>query len=262
MNENLNLVEILKDCPKGTKLYSIVHGEVYFYQIVSNNDYPINFKYKNKKGDVYIASVTMEGKYSSVGGDECILFPSKYQRDWSKFNVEPEMVDGEFYYCFYGNNKKENSYIFIYKKHLIYKTKCYAALNMFYSILFKEPLITNNNVNITELRKATEEEKQLLLNTIKREGYKWDEEKKELVRIEPKFDISTLQPFDKVLVRDGSLDRWECTFFSYIDDDDDDDEIFVCNGFHIAECVPYNEETKHLVGTAEMPPKKYITWEE
>ena len=28
MNENLNLVEILKDCPKGTKLYSSVLGEV------------------------------------------------------------------------------------------------------------------------------------------------------------------------------------------------------------------------------------------
>ena len=41
MNENLNLVEILKDCPKGTKLYSTVFGEVEFKCIEKNAIYPI-----------------------------------------------------------------------------------------------------------------------------------------------------------------------------------------------------------------------------
>ena len=260
-NKNLNLVDILKDCPKGTKLYSTIYGEVEFVKITNDNDYPIKYNYKNIKNSIINSYVTADGKFSLTGNGECTLFPSKDQRDWSKFKVELEMIDGEFYYCRYSYNLKENSFIFIYKKHILYKTKCYAALNIFHSILFKDDLITNNNEIIIELRKATEKEKQLLLYAIERENYKWDEEKKELVKIEPKFDISALQPFDKVLVRDGLFDRWECALFSYIDDDDND-EMFVCNGFHTAECVPYNEETKHLVGTCKTPPKKYITWEE
>ena len=140
-------------------------------------------------------------------------------------------------------------------------TKVYVVSIYNYSIVHRDALITDNNECITELRKATEEEKQYLLRALKRDGYEWDEKKKELVKIEPKFNISALQPFDKVLVRDGLFDRWECALFSYIDDDDND-EMFVCNGFHTAECVPYNEETKHLVGTCKTPPKKYITWEE
>lgn len=88
MEKELNLVDILKDCPRGTKLYSIVHGEVEFYRIVGNTGYPISFEYK--KGDTYIASVTVDGKYSNVADSECILFPSKDQRDWSKFSIEPK----------------------------------------------------------------------------------------------------------------------------------------------------------------------------
>ena len=40
MNENLNLVEILKDCPQGTKLYSIIYGEVKL-KYVERCTYPI-----------------------------------------------------------------------------------------------------------------------------------------------------------------------------------------------------------------------------
>ena len=36
MNENIDLTKILKDCPKGTKLYSIIHGEVEFIGISVN----------------------------------------------------------------------------------------------------------------------------------------------------------------------------------------------------------------------------------
>lgn len=41
MNENLNLVEILKDCPKGTKLYSTIYGEVELNEININSSEPI-----------------------------------------------------------------------------------------------------------------------------------------------------------------------------------------------------------------------------
>ena len=84
MNENLNLVEILKDCPKGTKLYSILHGEVEYAGIYDKGSYRVEFEAED--GD--IAGVTPDGRYLSYFNGECILFPSKDQRDWSKFKVK------------------------------------------------------------------------------------------------------------------------------------------------------------------------------
>lgn len=89
MNENLNLVEILKDCPEGTKLYSPIIGEVEFKRIkyCEYPEYPIVTRCGNR-----ILSFTKEGLFFPEG--ECImLFPSKEQRDWSKFNVKKHRFD-------------------------------------------------------------------------------------------------------------------------------------------------------------------------
>ena len=262
MEKELDLVEILKNCPQGTKLYSTIHGEVEFEKIIIDDTFPIkfSFKVKGKNSDlIYAASVSIDGKYDTKYNGECILFPSKDQRDWSKFKVESEMVDGEFYYCCYSHNKKENSFIFIYEKHMLYKTKCYVALSPHSSLLFQNDLITNNNENLTELRKATVEEKQRLLDAIKIRNYEWDPNKKMLIKISPKFDINTLKPFDKVLVRDGDNEHWRCSIFSYIYKLSNNRDVYVC-ACHWNQCVPYNEDTRYLVGTKEMPIEKYITW--
>ena len=89
MNENLNLVEILKDCQKGTKLYSIVYGEVEFDGIENGKEYPV--WYVNSEGKE--RSVTARGLlFSHLDGD-CTLFPSKEQRDWSKFKLKKPRFD-------------------------------------------------------------------------------------------------------------------------------------------------------------------------
>lgn len=257
MEKNLNLVDILKNCPKGTKLYSIIHGEIELEEIIFNDHYPIKYKFIDRDGIYGMDRTTADGRHFSPSNGECTLFPSKNQRDWSKFNIESEMIDGEFYYCVYNYNQKENSFIFIYKKHIMYKTNYYAALDIHYSILFKNSLITNNNKIITELRKATEKEKQQLLYVIEREGYKWNEEKKEL--IEPKFDISTFQHFDKVLVRDYDKQMWKCDFYdSHVKNLNT--PFRTINSWY-KQCIPYNNETMHLVSTNKMPPEKYIIWE-
>lgn len=88
MNENLNLVEILKDCPEGTKLYSPIIGEVEFKHI-KYCEYPIVTCSKNGNR---ILSFTKEGLFFSEG--ECImLFPSKDQRDWSQFKQKQPKFD-------------------------------------------------------------------------------------------------------------------------------------------------------------------------
>ena len=87
MEKELNLVGILKDCPKGTKLYSPIYGEVIFEGIVENVlHHPI--KVLTMKNDV--AVFDLNGRYDSIHDGECMLFPSKDQRDWSKFKVDPK----------------------------------------------------------------------------------------------------------------------------------------------------------------------------
>ena len=171
MNENLNLVEILRDCPEGTKLYSPIIGEVEFkcidYCEINYCEYPIITRCKN--GD-HTLSFTKEGLFYSEGVQgECImLFPSKDQRDWSKFKVK--------------SNKQ-------------------------------------------------------------------------------KFDPKTLQPFDKVLVRDSDVVDWKVQLFSRIIEDEEF-YPYVCINESYKYCIPYNDDTKHLVGTKEEAQEFYRYWED
>ena len=83
MNENIDLTKILKDCPKGWKLYTPLCGEVKFDSITENSEFPITVL--KKTIGIYL---TREGTYcSGIEGAECILFSSKDQRDWSKFTA-------------------------------------------------------------------------------------------------------------------------------------------------------------------------------
>ena len=163
MNENLNLVEILKDCPKGTKLYSTSYGDVEFIRVNQNDDvyYPIEIKLS----DDSINSVTTDGRLCEYYNGECVLFPSKEQRDWSKFKPS-----------------------------------------------------------------------------------------------KPKFNPNTLQPFDKVLAR-NDMEDWSCMFFSHIIKDEET-YPYACGYDWFTQCIPYNDDTKHLVGTTDEAPEFYRYWED
>ena len=74
-----------------------------------------------------------------------------------------------------------------------------------------------------------------------------------------RFDPKTLKPFDKVLCKNG-LEMWRCDFFSsYM-------ETCVCQNVCISGsysyCIPYNDDTKHLVGTKDEAPDFYKYWED
>lgn len=89
MNENLDLVKILNDSSIGTRLYSVIHGEVTLNHVSSEDvNYPIIAIWREGT-----ASFTRDGRYSIKSDGECILFPSKDQRDWSKFKVPVEKFD-------------------------------------------------------------------------------------------------------------------------------------------------------------------------
>ena len=162
MNENIDLTKILKDCPKGTKLYSSTFGQVEFQYIKSNSMYPIVIKLENG----VIESIASDGKIFNDYNGECIIFPSKDQRDWSKFTAP------------------------WYKKE--------------------------------------------------------------------KFDPKTLKAFDKIIARvEGGI--WFCELLSFIEDGRN---LIKCFVSYYNYCIPYNEETKHLVGTTEEAPEYYRYWEE
>lgn len=163
MNENLNLAEILKDCPKCTKLYSTIFGEVEF--IECDNLYQI-IVIKESKYYCFTSKGVFIFNGIKYNTGECTLFPSKDQRDWSKFKIK-----------------------------------------------------------------------------------------------KPKFDPKTLQPFDKVLVRDDSLECWEAQLFSHIIKDENHFP-YVCTNDSNRYCIPYNDDTKHLVGTTDEAPEFYRYWED
>ena len=107
-----------------------------------------------------------------------------------------------------------------------------------------------------------EEEKQRLFDAIKERGYKWNAETKTLEKlVEPKFDTATLKPFDKVLARNTNSQCWKPQVFIYIRKYKED-YPYLCNNDSYKYCIPYNEETKHLVGTTKEAPEYYRYWED
>ena len=88
MNENIDLCEILRDCPKGTKFYSLVFGEETYFKGVSlyqGNPRPVFIYGKYGEGQNFCLS--RKGHPHADDYGECCIFPSKEMRDWSKFSA-------------------------------------------------------------------------------------------------------------------------------------------------------------------------------
>ena len=87
MNENIDLTKILKDCPIGWVFYSSIHGDVTFRGIETDSECPVKFFYSIKNDSKKYGSVTEQGLYVPYYYGECTFFPSRDQRDWSKFTA-------------------------------------------------------------------------------------------------------------------------------------------------------------------------------
>lgn len=253
MNENIDLTKILKDCPKGTKFYSSIYGEVEFISANSKNDsYQIVLKELRRNSITFVDS---KGKYFHEYNGECTLFPSQEQRDWSKFTAP--------WY------KKEIGTIARIEKQgeqAPPQTNERVWLYLVSDVLTWKDGIGQylDDQRVQELaKKLCSKYAQKLYNPSSTEndelndaGYEWDVEKKELNKKE-KFDPKTLQPFDKILVKRYD-DIWVATLLSHYNR-----TIFttINNGLYES-CIPYNEDTKHLVGTNEEAPEYYRYWED
>ena len=83
----MNIADILKKCPKGTKLYSPLFGELELDYVNEVLEYPIRCIASDRADPLF----TSDGKFYCYYPDaECVLFPSKTQRDWNKFGVNDQ----------------------------------------------------------------------------------------------------------------------------------------------------------------------------
>ena len=109
---------------------------------------------------------------------------------------------------------------------------------------------------------ATKEQRDTLMKAMNNAGYEWDVEKKDFKKLVPnRFDPKTLNAFNKVLVRDEKYLAWRCGFFSH-KSYDNTSFPYLTVGRSYSYCIPYNDDTKHLVGTRKEAPEYYRYWEE
>ena len=105
----------------------------------------------------------------------------------------------------------------------------------------REPI---NEVLLSRLYPAREDEKKELFDALAKGGKAWDAKKKQIVDLKLKW---TPKPFDKVIVRCSEADRWSIDFFSYKVHNG-----YICTGdAWFGYCLPYNDETAHLLGTTD-----------
>lgn len=245
-----NIAEILKYCPQGLPLWSPAYGNVCLKECTDSCII---------LGTTH-GSCRMNAEGLLSGNGECMLFPSKEQRDWDKFWP---YEDGDVLYI----KTKRNEYAFIYRgqKDENY-IGCYANLGNWNHFSSAPGEYVCHKANMVTIRYATEKEIDALHIAIEKEGKIWDPVKKELVNIEivaaeekaEKFDINKLKPFDRVLVRENDGQRWTGDLFLYKNDTSQSFE-----GVHRLwnQCIPY-EGNETLLSTTEQPDEYYITWEE
>ena len=177
MEQKLNIAKILKNKPKGTKLYSMIHGECSF-EAVTDEIFKINFC-TSKFGLTQSGECTLIKFGNMYDGGECVIFPSKEMRDWSKFAWKKGDVlvnkDGDVYIIF--ERFADDTYCSFVGKYYLWKEN--NDTEQFYE---KERLLTS------DFQKAGKDDAQTYINTIeKRLGGNFNRETLEIEKAQPEF---------------------------------------------------------------------------
>ena len=130
----------------------------------------------------------------------------------------------------------------------------HASLNITRQSLDTSGILKILKEDIVEIRLATEEEKQQLFSALAKECKSWDAEKKQIVDLKPKYEF---KPMDLCLMKYiGKYNNrgWELCQYAYTEhrvssSGEQRDFYHSVGGEIYAECIPYNEDTKHLLGT-------------
>lgn len=233
MENKINIAEILKDCPKGMKLYSPIYGEVELLKVDSNSEYSIKI----------VTSIERPGSFTTCGrfyenypSAECLLFPSREMRDWTKFFKRGDVV-----YI------KEANYVTDYAIFESWKNDDYTEFNasIFYS---NKSGFAERKVCTAKLyTKANDILKAKLITFI--EQHYNGKYNPETLQVEPVKPTCPFKPFDKVLVRDDRTQEWCANYFSHYKVYDKD-YPYACIDSCYRYCIPY-EGNEHLLGTTD-----------
>lgn len=226
METNINIAEILKDKPSGTKLYADAFGELKLNNTVINNDAIIYTK--NKIGLVY--SFHNDGKYDKNG--EPILFPSKKMHDWSKFAWKK----GDILVSNDGNKNiifikfTDDTYTHFKGKHL--------CENSVLTSMYAES--RTMNYGLATYSKCT------YINLIEKTlGGKLNPE---TLEIEPVKSKHVFKPLEYVLSNDNEDKEWTLCQFSHFDKKGN--AVFVGGNYaDKGKVILHYEGNEHLLGT-------------
>ena len=225
-----NLVNILKHCPEGTKLYSPIFGEVTLYSV---NNRIIDVIVTNCSDETTHIAFSRLGRLILGYSDaECVLFPSKDQRDWDKFRIP---------------TKKGDVIMFNGQVPCLVTGDYSQDIKNWVCGLLEDGDFCTNIMHPSEwcpsfYTFATKEVKDELFKAMDKAGYTWDGE-----TLKKK---SEFKPFEKVLVRDSESEKWECTFYSHFDFKGRYNHNTI-SGMYVM-CIPF-EGNEHLVGTTKNP---------
>lgn len=239
MKEDINIAEILKDMPKGTKLYSPVWGECELGSLSNEEAYPIEVEYTDDDYDCY-EQLTDTGHFSHRPGAMCVLFPSKHMTDWTKLTWKKGDVliskDGRNEVIFDHFNSGNEYYTFV-GRHLLhteeddckYVEDKSTYMTLGYSIEDKDAA-------------------QCYINTLEeRFGGKLNPDTLDVEKQEEHI----FKPFERVLTRDSSTTEWRCSLFSHMAGN-----RYACVDFTWNQCIPF-EGNESLVGTTNSPRNLY-----
>lgn len=235
MEAELNIVEIIKNKPKDTKLFDIQKGiEIEFDHVEVTRKAKKTFIWCNYRKE----GKTLELGYSEFG-KECgwangmqILVPSKQMRDWDKFAWERgDILIGENTFVMFDGWVGDD----------------YSEFKAAFEI-FSNGSFGKGDFFLTEnFRKAEYELSKKFIKKV--ESYYGGTLNMETLAISKKEEF---KPMDWCLMR-NSEEKWKLCQFGFFDKEDDfgGAPYNAVGGNWYKECIPYNEETKHLLGTNE-----------
>lgn len=249
--EMIDIEQLLLNAPRDIELYSVICGNV---KLASCKEESEKIRIK-----VYTPDDGMFhwfNKYGQLNNNgECVLFPSREHKSWEDWQSvlfeAGNIIANDM--PVHTNTKKIAIYV-------------YAGNGYAYNALGNKIAI-----NLDKLRYATESEAEFFNETLEANGYIWDECTNALVMLDDltipivkktreeskKFSVSDLQPFDQVLVRNSRYPGhlWRLGFFESVSANG-----MVCtvgNEYMYSQCVPFNDETRYLLGTSKGYVGKY-----
>lgn len=242
MEKEINIAELLKNYPKGTKLYSPIVGEVEFLEVTNFFEYEegkILVKQVNYDSYLLFSSTGHFDPYLGDNDGEVMLFPSKENRSWENFGKDKkgktESKD------ILGNGFKIGDVVRKPEGHI----GCVTDVSK------DDHVITVNDYRGLILRYvdrqltfATDDEIDEWNHGIHLRGWHYSKSKKRVVY--------WFTPFTRVLVRNKRYETWHCNLFSHYEKTPDNLYPYCCaGGGRFSYCIPYNEKTAHLVNTRD-----------